>query len=166
MPNTNVTTSGVFVQFTLSSSSATAPFNMTDCQGQVNYSDGSNQPFYNWAAAVLGSVDSNGATLAITVVDASYVASSNVTSVANWAITFIPRGANATSQSPVGNNQSTILGSGATDPANNGRFVLPVTNVKIKNTGNFDWMLMIQMVLSDGSTIKCFASDPEMEVNV
>jgi hypothetical protein len=126
MPNTNVTTSGVFVQFTLSSSTTSAPFNMTDCQGQVNYSDGSHQPFYHWAAAILGSVDSNGANLAITVVDSSY-SGSNVTSIANWAITFIPRGANATSQSPVGNNQSTILGYGATDPGNNGQFVLPVT---------------------------------------
>jgi hypothetical protein len=164
MPNTNVTTSGVFVQFTLSTSTASAPFNMTGCQGQVNYSDGSYTPFYNWAAAVLGTLDPNGADLAITVVDSSYSASSNVTSVANWAITFIPRGANATSQSPVGNNQSTITGSSATDPANNGQFVLPLTNVKIKNSGDFDWMLMIQMVMSDGDTIKCFASDPEMEV--
>ncbi len=162
MPNDTLYATGVSVTFTLYSANSPAPFNIAGCDGQVNFSDGSSQQFPNWAAANLGTPEPNGASLAVTVADSSYSSSGNVTGVGNWAITFIPRGANATSQSPVGNNQSTITGTGATN--NNGQFALPLSNVSIKNSGDFDWMLMVQMIMSDGVTIKCFASDPEMEV--
>jgi hypothetical protein len=45
-----------------------------------------------------------------------------------------------------------------------GVFTLNTGNVKIKNAGDWDYALMIQMTLPDGS-IKCFSSDPEMEVS-
>jgi hypothetical protein len=35
--------------------------------------------------------------------------------------------------------------------------------VKIKNSGDWDWGLMVQMMLPGGA-IECFSSDPEMEV--
>jgi hypothetical protein len=164
MPN-NLTTSGVSVYFTLYSATASAPYNVPGCQGSYTYSDGSTSPFTGFVAENLGTIDPNGAWFAVTVADASYSSNNNVTSVGHWAITFIPRGvANVAPQSPIGNNQSTIAGYGATDQT--GRFVLDLSNYKIKNNGTFDWSLMIQMIMSDGSTIKCFASDPEMEVGV
>jgi hypothetical protein len=83
-----------------------------------------------------------------------------VANVANWALTFIPRGATS-QQSPFGNNQNTISGNGAT--RSDGLFTLNTGNVKIKNTGDWDWALMVQMVLPNGS-VECFCSDPEMEV--
>jgi hypothetical protein len=53
--------------------------------------------------------------------------------------------------------------SATNDPVNPGRFTLDLGNVKIKNSGDWDWGLMVQMVLPGGA-IKCFSSDPEMEV--
>ena len=47
----------------------------------------------------------------------------------------------------------------------NGVFTLDTGNVKIKNAGDWDWSLMVQMRMADGVTIKCFSSDPEMEVS-
>ena len=160
MPN-NVYTLAVSVKFTLYSSNSPAPYDISECEGTISYSDGSTVPFSGWVAENIGTPDPNGATFSIVVADSSYSSFNNVTSVANWAITFIPRGTSNTAQSPFANNQNTISGSGATN--SNGQFTLNLGNVSIKNGGDWDWSLMVQMVLPSG-TVKCFASDPEMEV--
>jgi len=162
MPNT-VNTTGVSVTFTLYSANTTAPYNIAGCQGSISYSDGTTQPFSGWVAENIGTPQPNGATFSIVVADSSYSSVNNVTNVANWAITFIPRGSSTTTKSPCANNESTISGSGATN--SNGQFSLDLSRNPIKNAGDWDWSLMIQMVMSDGSTLKCFSSDPEMEVS-
>jgi hypothetical protein len=156
---TNFTTD-VAVTFTLYSSSPNPPYNVAGCDGKVTFADGTRTDFPGWNAMAVGTPQANGATFELYVADSSYSSGSNVTGVANWALTFIPR-AGTSQQSPFGNNQNTISGSGATN--NNGVFALNLGNAKIKNAGNWDWSLMIQMTLP-GGTVKCFASDPEMEV--
>lgn len=153
-------TTAVTVTFTLYSSAANPPYEVSGCEGTIGYSDGSSVPFSGWSAEAVGTPQPNGASFTLKVADASYSSSSNVTGVANWALTFIPRGSTR-AQSPFGNNQNTISGSGATN--NDGVFTLNLGNVTINNVGDWDWSLMIQMTLPDG-TIKCFSSDPEMEV--
>jgi len=96
------------------------------------------------------------------VTDSSYSTGNNQTGIANWALTFIPRGS-TTAQSPFGNNQNTLTGSGGSN--SNGTSTLDIGNLKIKNGGDWDWGLMVQMEMADGTTIKCFSSDPGMEVS-
>jgi hypothetical protein len=154
MPNTTA----VAVTMTLDSSATAAPFLISNCSGVITYADGSTGQWGGWAAEDLGTPEPNGATFTLNVVDTSYPL--NLTSVQNWALTFIPRG--STSQdSPFGNNVNTITGMGAANT--NGNFALDLGGAKIKNAGDWDWALMVQMQLSSGE-IRCFASDPEMEV--
>jgi hypothetical protein len=155
-------TIAVSVKFTLYSSATTPPYEVAGCEGTISYDNSTNQPFLGWVAEDIGTPEPNGATFTLEVADSSYASGSNETSVANWALTFIPRGT-TTVESPFGNNQNTISGSGATN--NDGVFTLDLGNETIKNAGDFDWCLMVQMVLPgpDGA-IKCFSSDPEMEV--
>lgn len=157
-------TTAVSITFTLNSTALanTPPYEITGCTGLVSYSDNSSAPFNGWNALGIGTPQANGATFSLTVVDTGY-SSSNQTGIANWALTFIPRGAqNSSNQSPFGNNQNTFTGSGASSP-NGGTFTLAIGSHKIKNAGNWDWMLMIQVVLPNHQ-INCYASDPEMEV--
>ena len=153
-------TTAVSVKFTLYSSTVSPPYEVAGCEGLITYDTGS-QPFTGWNAEDIGTPQPSGATFTLTVADSSYSTGSNETGVANWALTFIPR-APTTAQSPFGNNQNTITGSGAAN--NSGVFTLDLGNVKIKNPGDWDWALVIQMTMADGTTIKCFSSDPEMEV--
>jgi hypothetical protein len=150
------------VKFTLYSSATTPPYEVAGCEGTIYYDNSTNLPFLGWVAEDIGTPEPNGATFTLKVADSSYASGSNETSVANWALTFIPRGT-TTVQSPFGNNQNTISGSGATN--DDGVLTLDLGNETIKNAGDFDWSLMIQMVLPGTPTvIKCFSSDPEMEV--
>jgi hypothetical protein len=144
----------------LYSSAANPPYDVAGCEGTISYNDGTVVPFSGWVSEDIGTPEPNGADFTVIVADSSYSSGSNETGVANWAVTFIPRGS-TTSQSPIGNNQSTVSGTGATN--NVGVFTLNLRNATIKNAGDWDWSLMIQMTLPDG-TIKCFSSDPEMEV--
>jgi hypothetical protein len=159
MPTTQTT--AVSVTFTLYSSVANPPYEIAGVQGTITYDN--NTPslqFTGWNAADIGTPEPNGAAFTLNVADANYSSSSNVTGVANWALTFIPRGTTR-AQSPFGNNQNTITGTGATN--NNGVFTLNLGNVAIKSGGDWDWSLMIQMT-QPGGAVKCFSSDPEMEV--
>ena len=158
MPNKQTT--AVTVTFTLYSSAASPPYKIAGLEGTISYNDGSDVDFTGWNPEDIGTPEPNGATFTLMVADSSYSTGNNETGVANWAVTFIPR-APTTAQSPFGNNQNTISGSGATN--NVGVFTLNLGNETIKNSGDWDWSLMIQMTLPDG-TIKCFSSDPEMEV--
>jgi hypothetical protein len=145
----------------LYSSAATLPYEIAGCDCTVTFDDGSSQSFDDWTAEAVGTPQPSGADFTVEVADASYSSGSYETNIANWALTFIPRGTATSAQSPFGNNQSTISGSGATN--SDGVFTLDTSNAKIKNTGDWDYALMVQMTLPDGS-IECFASDPEMEV--
>ena len=158
MPNQ---TTAVAVTCSLYSGTGQAPpFEMSGVAGTISYNNNApNTTFDGWNAEGVGTPVGPGASFALAVQDLSYSAS-NQTSVANWALTFIPRGATS-QQSPFGNNQNTIAGQGATN--SNGTFTLNLGNVKIKNAGDWDWALMVQMVLPNG-TVLCFCTDPEMEV--
>ena len=155
-------TTAVSVKFTLYSSTISPPYEVAGCEGVISYDDGTSQPFNSWNAEDIGTPQPNGASFSLVVADSSYSAGNNQTGIANWALTFIPR-APTTAQSPFGNNQNTITGPGVTN--NNGQFTLNIGNVKIKNAGDWDWGLMVQMTMADGATMKCFSSDPEMEVS-
>jgi hypothetical protein len=135
------------------------PFEMSDVSGTISYNNAPDVPFEGWSEEGLATPIAGGASFTLAIQDMSYSAS-YVANVANWALTFIPRGATS-QQSPFGNNQNTISGNGAT--RSDGLFTLNTGNVKIKNTGDWDWALMVQMVLPNGS-VECFCSDPEMEV--
>ena len=156
-------TTAVSVKFTLYSSAASPPYEVSGCDGTISYTNNApDTTFSGWNAVDIGTPQPGGATLTVTVADASYSSSSNVTGVANWALTFIPRGTTR-AQSPFDNNQNTISGSGAVN--NDGVFTLDLANEKITSSGDWDWSLMVQMTMPDG-TIKCFSSDPEMEVDM
>jgi hypothetical protein len=155
-----IQTTAVIVTFTLSSSTANPPYEVAKCEGSITFTD--NAPallFSGWKARVIGSPQPNGAAFTLNVADSDY-SKVNQTGVANWAVTFIPRGSTK-APSPFDNNQNTITGSGAT--VEKGIFTLNLGNAKIKVTGDWDWSLMIQMTLPGGA-VKCFSSDPEMEV--
>ena len=160
MPATNQTTA-VTVTFTLYSSSANPPYDVAGCTDTISYNNNApDSSFSGWNAESIGTPQPSGAAFTLIVADSNYASGSNETGIGNWALTFIPR-AGTSQQSPFGNSQNTIASSGATN--NDGVFTLNLGNIKIKNAGNWDWSLMIQMVLPGGA-VKCFASDPEMEV--
>lgn len=160
MPDDTNYTTGVSVLFTLNSTHPSAPFNMTNCSGSISYSQATASDFQGWVAEDLGTPDPNGATFTLKVQDLDYLLQNSQTGVAFWAVTFIPR-TGTTWNSPFSNNQNTISGNGGTNDGT-GVFTLNTSTVAIKNTGTWDWSLMIQMTLP--SVVKCFASDPEMEV--
>ena len=166
MPNTAQTT-GLTVTFTLYSATTNPPYEVAGCAGTITFNN--NAPsldFSGWNAEDIGTPQPSGAAFTLMVADSSYSSGNNVTVVENWAVTFIPRGT-TTRQSPFGNNQNTIAGTGVL-VNNNGVFTLlnAQSNIKIKNAGDWDWGLMIQMVvpIAGVSVVKCFSSDPEMEV--
>ena len=154
-------TTAVSVKFTLYSTTVSPPYEVAGCEGVISYDDGTSQSFNGWNAEDIGTPQPNGASFSLVVADSSYSSGNNQTGIANWALTFIPR-APTTAQSPFGNNQNTMVGPGVTN--NNGQFTLDTGNAKIKTAGDWDWALMVQMKMADGVTIKCFSSDPEMEV--
>lgn len=153
-------TTAVNVCFNLTSLSSGPPYEVAGCQGSIVYND--NTPvlhFQGFDTETIGTPQPNGATFKLQVYDADFA--NNQTRVANWALTCIPRGSTQ-AQSPFDNNQNTISGAGAASDGN-GTFTLDVGNARIQNTGDWDYALLIQMVMPDTS-IKCFSSDPEMEV--
>lgn len=156
MPNTTA----VNVTITLNTAaSPAAPYNVSGIAGTVFYDNNGSLSFNTWSAENIGIPQPNGAAFQVNVVDSGY-SSSNQTGIGNWAVTFIPRSP-TTQQSPFGNNQNTISGSGVSGA--NGTWTLNLGSVKIKNPGSWDWSLMVQMTMPGGG-IHCFASDPEMDV--
>ena len=155
MPNT------VSVTVTLSFDSlatAAPPYNIADCSVYVQYADGTNATLQGWGPEALSAPQTGGATFAVNLVDTN---PTPATGLQNWALTCIPR-SGTSDASPFGNNKNTLSGTGP-GAANGGNFPLDMNTPKIKNTGTWDWALMVQVVGSDG-VIRCFASDPEMEV--
>jgi len=159
--DTNYTT-GLSVTFSFKSTASPAPYDMTGCAGSITKQQGNPITFSDWSAENLGTPDPNGATFALAVTDLDYAAQNNATGIANWAVTFIPR-AGTTMSSPTTNNKNTIAGSGYISNSNGTFTLFSGTTNAIKNTGDWDWSLMIQITLPN-NVVKCFASDPEMEV--
>ncbi len=157
-------TVAVAVTFTLNSTAIanTPPYNITGCSGLVTYSDNTSAPINGWDAEAIGTPQPNGASFSLNVNDAGY-SSTNQTSIGNWALTCIPRSP-TTQASPFTSNSNTITGNGAT--GSNGNFSLNFSNPvpKIKNAGDWDWSLMVQINLP-GGVIHCYGSDPEMDVS-
>lgn len=161
-------TSKVTVTFNLDSSASQPPYNVSPAMTcQVEYSDGSTPGQYpNFTAEVIGTPQNGGAQFVLNVVDSSY-SSTNTTNVGNWALTCIPRGSSPTSPFQ-GQGSPTITDPSGNQPSStnsNGTFTLATGNATIANAGTWDWSLMVQMIMADGTTIKCFASDPEMDVS-
>ena len=157
-------TVSVAVTFTLDSTTLanTPPYEITGCSGLVSYADNTQSSFSGWNAEAVGTPQASGAAFSLIVVDNGYSAT-NQTAIGNWALTFIPRGAQNNLASPFGNNQNTLTGSGVLSQ-NGNTFTLSIGNNKIKNAGSWDWALMVQITLPGGA-IHCYASDPEMDVN-
>ena len=163
----NLQTTAVTVTLTIDSSIPAPPYNVATCSTLITYSDNSNITVPGWGIAAIGTPQGPGAAFNVTVKDSNL---SPIASIVNWALTCIPR-APTTSASPFGNNASSIGGSGSVPGAggglglNFGNTNNPSNNnPRIKNAGTWDWSLMVQVVCADGVTVKCFGSDPEMEV--
>lgn len=159
-------TSSVTITLTLNSTGAQPPYNMSGCLCAVTLDDGSTTSVTDWTLESIPHPppNGNGADFTLKIIDDGYNGGSNPSSVAGWALTFLPRP--GTSQaSPFGNNQNTLTG-GSVANANSSVFTLNVGNAKIKQSGKWDWVLIVQMNtgLAGSQTIKCFASDPEMDV--
>ena len=160
MPPT-VNTTAVTINLTCNSiEESVPPYNFALLGGLVAYSNNTSAPFSGFSAEAVGTPQPSCAAFQLNVTDEGYNSTTNVTSIGNWALTFIPRSP-TTQDSPFGNNVNTITGNGATGL--NGTFALNIGNVKIKNAGSWDWTLMIQINMPGGA-IHCFASDPEMDV--
>jgi hypothetical protein len=161
MPNAT----SVAVTFNLDSSATTPPYNMSNQMTcLVTYDDSSTQSFSNFATEAIGTLANGGAAFTLNVVDANW--GNGPTSIGNWALTCIPRNS-ATGVSPFQAQNSTITDppSGASYTNNGGTFTLSTQNAKLTNSGKWDWSLMVQIIMSDNTTIKCFASDPEMDIS-
>ncbi len=170
MPAMPKQTTAVTVTLTLDSSISAPTYNVASCLTLVTYSDNSTSTLPGWGNAALATPQPNGATFNLVLLDSNL--SAPMTAILNWALTCIPRATTPPSgASPFGNNISSIGGSGST-PGNGGGLALNFGNTnnpsnnnpKIKNVCTWDWSLMVQVVCADGATVKCFGSDPEMEV--
>jgi hypothetical protein len=141
---------------------------MDDCEGTI-YFVGPNVPprtFSGWSTEDLGTPKSGGADFVLLVEDSEFDPQTNPTSVANWVVTFIPRGDPTKTPGSPFSNDSSIAGSGAQMSGKD--FVLDLKDAKIQKRGakySWDWTLAIQIVLADGSTTVCFVSDPQMDVD-
>jgi hypothetical protein len=152
-------TQSVAVQLSLKSSQSTSPFNITECHSTITEVGGHQDHYSGWNPQDVGKPQAGGAGFTLTVQDLDYA--SNKTTLANWVLTCLPRGATKEA-SPFSANDSSITGNGGTAAA--GIFTLDLKNAKIKNAGSWDWSLLVQVVMSDQTTVKCFVSDPEMDV--
>jgi hypothetical protein len=170
MPNNQgKTTNVVSITVSLNSSTAAAaPYYASSCTGTVTFTGNPPPPpesFDNWATEDIGTPPTGGASLNLTVVDQGY--SSNATSVAGWTLAFLPRAATTQSSPLTSNNMS-----GGTVTSSTGEFPLISStsngNNVIRAHGSsqqeWDWSLMVQMKMPDGS-IKSFVSDPEMQMD-
>jgi hypothetical protein len=155
----------VTVTFTIDTSKLTVPpYIIKEASTRIDYSDGSYLTYPGWGTQRINNPKSGGAPFTIVVVDLGF-SSTNQTDVAQWAMTFIPRRP-TTAESPFSNKKNTIAGEG-TSAASNGTFTLDFRkddpSIK-KQTGSWDWSLMVQMALPSG-VLMCLVSDPEMDVN-
>ena len=154
----------VVVKFILDSSSR-PPYAMSGCEGTIYHVDGSSTTFHDWETEQIGTPISGGAEFALFIEDTAY-APLNKTSVANWVVTFIPRGdVNSVPGSPF-SGKSSISGTGAAVISND--FFLDLKNAKIQKRAakySWDWTVAVQITLSDQTTTKCFVSDPQMDVD-
>jgi hypothetical protein len=154
MPASN--TDAFEVVFALDSTAAGPPYAIGACSSTAKFEDGKSKSHNGWDTQKVGTPKAGGASFTIHVVDSSNYADF---AVLNWALTFIPK-APTTDASPFGNNVNTLTGSGAA--AIGPGLELDLKNSKIKSNGKWDYVLMVQVQSSTG--VKCFASDPEMEV--
>ena len=153
-------TASVTVQLSLKSTLNTPPFNITDCQSTITDENGNKSTYSGWNPQDVGKPKADGADFTLTVQDLDYP--SNKTTLANWVLTCLRRGATKEA-SPFSANDSSITGNGGT-LTSPGIFKLDLKNAKIKNAGSWDWSLLVQIVMPDQTTVKCFVSDPEMDV--
>jgi hypothetical protein len=153
-------TQSVAVQLSLKSSQNTPPFNITECQSTITDVGGKSSHYSGWNPQDVGKPQTGGADFTLTVQDLDYA--SNKTTIANWVLTCLRRGATKEA-SPFSANDSSIAGNGGT-LMSAGIFTLDLKNAKIKNAGSWDWSLLVQIVMPDQTTVKCFVSDPEMDV--
>jgi hypothetical protein len=153
-------TQSVAVQLSLKSSLTTSPFNITECDSTITDVDGKSLHYSGWNPQNVGKPQAGGADFTLTVQDLDY-ATTNQTTLANWVLTCLRRGATREA-SPFSANDSSIAGNGGT-LTSSGIFTLDLKNAKIKNAGSWDWSLLVQIVMPD-QTVKCFVSDPEMDV--
>ena len=165
MPNP-IYANSVTVTFTLDTTKPVPvkpPYIISDVSSTVVYSDGTRLTYPGWGTQIVNKPKPGGADFTVIVIDQGY-GSANKTDVANWAMTFLPRYP-TTDDSPFGNNKNSVAGQG-TSAASKGTFTLDFSNAapKLKDTGTWDWALMVQMVLPNGE-VHCFDSDPEMDVN-
>ena len=167
MPSNNQgkTTSVVTFTVQVSSNQADPPFVASNCSASVTFADGSSQNYGSWAASDIGTPPQSGAALALDVVDTAWT-TSNQTQVVGWALDFLP-GPGRTEQS---DQQQPDVWRSRHFKQRDVHLILSTANGSgiLKNSGNstkdWDWSLMVQMQLSDGQTIKCFVSDPEMQM--
>src|SRR5262245_57974738 len=157
-------TRSVVVKFKLDSSSE-PPYAMSGCEGTIYHVSDPQTTFHDWEPENIGTPVSGGAEFALLIEDAQNGSTTPPTSVANWVVTFIPRGdGNSIPGSPF-SGKSSISGTGAVMFLND--FLLDLKNAKIqKRASNYswDWTVAVQIVARDGET-KCFVSDPQMDVD-
>jgi hypothetical protein len=155
----------VVVKFILDSSSR-PPYAMSGCEGTIYHVDGSSTTFHDWETEQIGTPISGGADFALLIKDTRYDDPGNKTSVANWVVTFIPRGdANSVPGSPF-SGKTSVSGTRAAVISND--FFLDLKNAKIQKRAakySWDWTVAVQITLSDQTTTKCFVSDPQMDVD-
>src|SRR5262249_18363582 len=157
MPDQPTDTKLVVVEFILDSSSR-PPYAMSGCEGTIYHVDGSTTTFHDWETEQIGTPISGGADFALLIKDTQY-APGNKTKVANWVVTFIPRGdPNSVPGSPF-SGKSSFSGTGAFMFGDD--FYLDLKNAKIQKRAtkySWDWTVAVQITLTDGTT-KCFVSD-------
>lgn len=156
-------TTSVSITVTLNSTISGPPYDMSDCQCVIVLDDGTSSTLTGWGQVKIPVPVNNGARFSLAVRDSGFSSATNPSSIAGWALTFLPRP--GTSQaSPFGNNAHTLTGGAVSSSGN--LFPLDLGNAKIKQSGGWDWVLMAQMITGPAGqqAIRCFASDPEMEV--
>ncbi|HMF96859.1 MAG TPA: hypothetical protein VKE96_21320 [Vicinamibacterales bacterium] len=155
-------TKSVVVTLILDSASS-APYAMSGCEGTIYHVDGSKTTFSAWETEKIGTPISGGAEFALLIKDTQNESATR-TSVANWVVTFIPRGdVNTVPGSPF-SGKSSFSGTGAVMFLND--FLLDLKNAKIQKRAarySWDWTVAVQIVTIEGT--KCFVSDPQMDVD-
>jgi len=152
-------TQSVAVQLSLRSLQPKPPFNITECESTITDVNGGKSHYSGWNPQDVGKPQGGGADFTLAVQDLDY--GSNETSLAYWVLTCLPRG-DTKDASPFSANDSSIAGKGGT-LTSAGIFTLDLKKAKIKNAGSWDWSLLVQIVMPN-ETLKCFVSDPEMDV--
>lgn len=156
-------TKSVVIKFILDSSSD-GPYAMSGCEGTIYHVSDPPTTFDGWETEKIGTPISGGAQFALLIEDTQYD-SARPTSVANWVVTFVPRGdVNSVPGSPF-SGKGSISGTGAAMFLDD--FLLDLKNAKIQKRASkysWDWTVAVQIVLPDGTT-KCFVSDPQMDVD-